>query len=88
MQAGEVMNPTEGRSVLHTALRAAADDVVTLDGVNVVKDVHEVASCRHAAVLCPLFCADCAASDLPCSPAYAVLPRVQADDPSRRCSAA
>eukprot|EP01051_Picozoa_sp_SAG22_P012004 SAG22_NODE_1209_length_5162_cov_16.551649_3_plen_293_part_00 len=42
MQAGAVMNPTEGRSVLHTALRAAADDEVIVGGVNVVTDVHEV----------------------------------------------
>jgi glucose-6-phosphate isomerase len=42
MLAGEPINVTEHRAVLHTALRAPAGSVVELDGVNVVDDVHEV----------------------------------------------
>jgi glucose-6-phosphate isomerase len=42
MQAGEVLNTTEERSVLHTALRAAADASVVVGGTNVVPAVHEV----------------------------------------------
>ena len=36
------LQPTEGRSVLHTALRAAPDATVMCGGKNVVPDVHEV----------------------------------------------
>jgi len=42
MFAGERINVTEGRAVLHTALRAPRGTVVELDGRNVVTDVHEV----------------------------------------------
>lgn len=39
---GEQINVTEGRSVLHTALRRPKGDELIVDGVNVVNDVHEV----------------------------------------------
>lgn len=39
MFAGEKINETEGRAVLHTALRASRDQVVMVDGKNVVTDV-------------------------------------------------
>jgi glucose-6-phosphate isomerase len=42
MFTGEPINETEGRAVLHTALRASRDCVVTVAGRNVVADVHEV----------------------------------------------
>ncbi|GGN32657.1 glucose-6-phosphate isomerase [Deinococcus daejeonensis] len=42
MFAGEKINVTEGRAVLHTALRAPAGATVLVDGHNVVPDVHEV----------------------------------------------
>ncbi|MCD0157260.1 glucose-6-phosphate isomerase [Deinococcus sp. 6GRE01] len=42
MFAGEKINVTEGRAVLHTALRAPAGATVMVDGRNVVPDVHEV----------------------------------------------
>jgi len=42
MLAGERINATEGRAVLHTALRAPRDAVVEVDGTNVVPAVHEV----------------------------------------------
>lgn len=42
MFAGEKINTTEGRAVLHTALRAPRDARVVVDGVNVVPLVHEV----------------------------------------------
>ena len=42
MFAGEKINVTEGRSVLHVALRAPRDTVITVDGTNVVADVHAV----------------------------------------------
>jgi glucose-6-phosphate isomerase len=42
MLAGEKINVTEGRAVLHTALRAPRGAVVMVDGKNVVPDVHEV----------------------------------------------
>jgi len=38
---GEKINNTEGRSVLHTALRRPREDVLMVNGQNVVKDVHE-----------------------------------------------
>lgn len=40
--SGEKINVTEGRAVLHTALRAPKDVVVKVDGQNVVPDVHAV----------------------------------------------
>ncbi len=42
MFSGEKINSTEDRAVLHTALRAAPDAVIEVDGANVVPDVHEV----------------------------------------------
>lgn len=42
MFAGEKINLTEGRAVLHTALRAPAGTSVVVDGENVVPDVHAV----------------------------------------------
>lgn len=42
MFAGERINTTEGRAVLHTALRAPKGATVTLDGKNVVPEVHAV----------------------------------------------
>ncbi|TFI41945.1 glucose-6-phosphate isomerase [Rhodococcus sp. 1R11] len=42
MFAGEHINTSEDRAVLHTALRLPADASLTVDGQNVVADVHEV----------------------------------------------
>jgi glucose-6-phosphate isomerase len=42
MLRGEPINVTEGRAVLHTALRAARSTTIMVDGRNVVADVHEV----------------------------------------------
>ncbi|MGW0287664.1 glucose-6-phosphate isomerase, partial [Streptomyces sp. NPDC003236] len=42
MFRGEKINTTEDRAVLHTALRAAPDAVVEVDGENVVPKVHAV----------------------------------------------
>lgn len=42
MFAGEKINVTEGRSVLHAALRAPRDADIRVDGKNVVPDVHAV----------------------------------------------
>jgi glucose-6-phosphate isomerase len=42
MLAGDHINVTEHRAVLHTALRAPAGTVVELDGHDVVPDVHDV----------------------------------------------
>ena len=39
MFAGEAINETEGRAVLHTALRNLSGDPVTVDGVDVMPDV-------------------------------------------------
>ncbi len=39
---GDTINQTEGRAVLHTALRAKEDDTVLVDGVNVVPEVYQV----------------------------------------------
>jgi glucose-6-phosphate isomerase len=41
MFRGDRINTTEGRAVLHTALRRDAGDTLTLDGRDVVADVHE-----------------------------------------------
>ncbi len=40
--SGEKINKTEGRAVLHTALRAPKDAKFYVDGVNVVPEVHQV----------------------------------------------
>ena len=42
MYAGEHINVTEDRAVLHTALRRPATDSLTIDGQDVIADVHEV----------------------------------------------
>ena len=42
MFAGEKVNTTEQRAALHIALRAPARKVITVDGVNVVPEVHAV----------------------------------------------
>ncbi|WP_299923252.1 glucose-6-phosphate isomerase [uncultured Nocardioides sp.] len=42
MLAGEHINVTEDRAVLHTALRLPADASLVVDGQDVVADVHEV----------------------------------------------
>jgi len=42
MFGGEKINVTEGRSVLHVALRAPKDATILADGRNVVPDVHAV----------------------------------------------
>jgi glucose-6-phosphate isomerase len=40
--SGEKINITENRAVLHVALRAPRDQVITVDGKNVVPEVHAV----------------------------------------------
>ena len=42
MFAGEHINNTEGRAVLHTALRIPVEDDLSVDGQDVAADVHEV----------------------------------------------
>jgi glucose-6-phosphate isomerase len=42
MFAGKPINTTEGRAVLHTALRSGSGDDFAVDGRDVVSDVHEV----------------------------------------------
>lgn len=39
---GAIINQTENRAVLHTALRAPADATVMVDGINVMPEVNEV----------------------------------------------
>ncbi|GIU27243.1 glucose-6-phosphate isomerase [Shewanella sp. MBTL60-007] len=41
MFAGQAINNTEQRAVLHTALRAPADKVITVDGNNIVAEVQQ-----------------------------------------------
>lgn len=41
MFAGEIINTTEQRAVLHTALRRPATDSVSVDGENVIPEVHQ-----------------------------------------------
>jgi glucose-6-phosphate isomerase len=48
MFGGEPINATEGRAVLHVALRAARDASIVVDGRNVVPDVHAVLSKMEA----------------------------------------
>ncbi len=40
--SGDIINETEGRAVLHTALRAGKADKVLVDGENVIPGVYEV----------------------------------------------
>ncbi len=42
MMRGDVINTTEGRAVLHTALRRPRTEIVMVNGHNVVHDVHDV----------------------------------------------
>ncbi len=42
MAKGEHINITEDRAVMHMALRASESDDYTVDGANVVPDVHAV----------------------------------------------
>ena len=42
MFAGAAINQTEGRAVLHTALRAEPNAEITVDGINVVPGIHQV----------------------------------------------
>ncbi|RYF00548.1 MAG: glucose-6-phosphate isomerase, partial [Oxalobacteraceae bacterium] len=42
MFRGDKINVTEKRAVLHTALRAPRDQVIEVDGHNIVPDVHAV----------------------------------------------
>jgi glucose-6-phosphate isomerase len=42
MMRGDIINTTEGRSVLHTALRRPHSEIVMVNGHNVVHDVHDV----------------------------------------------
>ncbi|RZK82327.1 MAG: glucose-6-phosphate isomerase [Pedobacter sp.] len=42
MFTGEKINQTEGRQVLHVALREPANGEISVDGKNIVKDVHVV----------------------------------------------
>ena len=42
MFAGEKINVTEGRAVLHVALRAPKDEVIKVDGKDVIPEVHAV----------------------------------------------
>jgi glucose-6-phosphate isomerase len=48
MFAGEKINVTEGRAVLHTALRNRSDRPVLVDGRDVMADVREVLDCMAA----------------------------------------
>lgn len=41
---GEIINETEGRAVLHTALRAKRDQTVLIDGVNIIPEIYQVKS--------------------------------------------
>ena len=48
MYAGEHINVTEDRAVLHTALRRPATDSLTVDGQDAIADVHEVLEKAYA----------------------------------------
>ena len=48
MLAGEHINVTEDRAVLHTALRRPRGDSLVVDGANVVAEVHEVLDTMYA----------------------------------------
>lgn len=40
--SGEIINETEGRAVLHTALRAPESATILVDGANVIPEIHHV----------------------------------------------
>jgi len=46
--SGGKINETEGRAVLHVALRAGKDEVISVDGKNVVPEVHSVLDAMKA----------------------------------------
>src|SRR3569623_129027 len=48
MFAGEKINTTEQRAVLHTALRAPRGETLMVDGQNVIQEVHAVLDRIHA----------------------------------------
>lgn len=48
MFSGEKINETEGRAVLHTALRAGEDAVITVDGADVLPEIRAVRARMHA----------------------------------------
>ena len=48
MFSGAKINETEGRAVLHTALRAGEDAVITVDGTDVLPEVRAVRARMHA----------------------------------------
>ena len=50
MFAGEKINTTEHRAVLHTALRAPSDSTLVVDGQDVVQEVHAVLDHMHGFV--------------------------------------
>jgi glucose-6-phosphate isomerase len=52
MFSGEKINDTEGRAVLHVALRAGADEVIRVDGADVLPEV------RRIRAACAAFAAD------------------------------
>ena len=55
MLSGEKINVTEDRAVLHTALRAPRASTITVDGENVVDQVHEAPRSRSTSLNeCPL----------------------------------
>ena len=39
---GDIINETEGRAVLHTALRAKESDSILVDGVNIIPEIYSV----------------------------------------------
>ncbi|HMB62407.1 MAG TPA: glucose-6-phosphate isomerase [Eudoraea sp.] len=39
---GDIINQTEGRAVLHTALRAGKRDTILVDGINVIPEIYDV----------------------------------------------
>ncbi len=39
---GDLINKTEGRSVLHTALRAKENEIINVNGINVIPEIFEV----------------------------------------------
>ena len=49
MFRGDKINVTEGRAVLHTALRAPPDKRIVVDGKDVVPDVHAATRSSHPA---------------------------------------
>ena len=44
MFSGDKINHTEGRAVLHTALRTPADNAISVDEVNIIPDIQQTLS--------------------------------------------